>query len=185
MKKLLLALVLVFSLSLAGCDSRNDLEKAWDAMEEADSYTMEMTMTVTGFGELTLEMYFDDDLIRATNPFGPDSYSKIVDGKEYEYELVGGEYVLSDTPIDDEDESDMFDELKVEDFVQDGDKWVYEDKQYLSDDETEYMEDITITLTDDGLIDTITFTMISPELEAEVVVKVTDINDTKVELPSN
>lgn len=194
MKRLLVVLTFVFVVTLTACggsDSKG-LEGALEKLEKADSYTMKMSMDgVPFFGEITITSKVDGDLRYEEYPFGDPVYSKIVDDEEFQYYLDNnGEYVLSEYPIyyeDEEEDYEFLDEIDAEDFEQDESNdlvWIYtEENLYQTEDETEYMTEIVITLDEDGDFYSMTFIVESEELTSNVEVLISDINNTTISLP--
>ncbi|MFH5881320.1 hypothetical protein [Liberiplasma polymorphum] len=188
MKKLLVLFTLMFVITLSGC--QNKLEKAFNTMEEVESYRMDMTISnVPLFGTLTFTFKVDGDLSYTSNPLGGEgTYTKTVDGEEYDYILqTNGTYVLSDTPNETNDElnSILLDDLNYDDFEETS-KGVWEltkERIYLNDEETEYMKDVVIILNADGYIDTITFSMVSDGMNVDVEIDISGYNNTTVQLP--
>lgn len=191
MKRFLAVLVLVLSLALTGCsetEPENELENALELMEEADSFRMDLTMGgIPLFGTVTVVTKADGDM-RFQGTFLGDTYSKIIDGLEYEYVLdENNELVLSETANDAEDSADDYDFLlgvEAEDFTKDGSVWTYSGETlYLDDDQTETMSDIIITLDSDGYLDLMTFTLNTDSLTSDVELDISGVNSTVITLP--
>lgn len=188
MKKFLMLVILALSFSMISCG--NNLEKSFEKMEELDSYTMEITMSnIPIFGSMTILMKTDGDMLYTSNIYSGETYSKFIDGEEYVYIENNGEYVLSDTPIESDDDnidSGLLDTIDFEDFEKDdnGDWVLKTDKVYLDDEETTYMRNVTITVNDDGYITSMTFEMMSEGMKIDVEALFSDFNDTEVQLPS-
>jgi len=191
MKKIIVVMFALLFL-LSGCNGKeNKLEIALKNLEDADSLRIDMTMyDLPFFGTMSLVMKNDGDLRFSSNPLGDPTYSKIVDGEEYEYILSSENVlVLSDTPEEAEDDSssDSFtDQLKAEDFSEVDGVWVYNgDNIYLDEEETEYMTDIEITLNSDGEFGTMTFVIYTDEMSTDVELTVSGINETNIVVPEN
>jgi len=198
MKKALGLFVLTLLIILTGCsdpgEKLNDLEKALDAMDSAESYRMDMTMNnIPLFGTMSLVLKVDGDISYMSNPFGEPVYTKTIDGVEYEYVLNENDVLeLSDTPMDMEDADeteDYLSDIEAVDFEQDEENdlvWTYTlERMYLNADETEYMSDIVITLDDDGMIDSMTFTLYSDDFSSDIEIEFSGINNTTLTVPGN
>jgi len=198
MKKALGLFVLTLLFVLTGCsepgEKLNDLEKALESMDSAESYRMDMTMNnIPLFGTMSLVLKVDGDISYMSNPFGDPVYTKTIDGVEYEYVLNENDVLeLSDTPMDMEDADeteDYLSDIEAVDFEQDEENdlvWTYTlERMYLNADETEYMSDIVITLDDDGMIDSMTFTLYSDDFSSDIEIEFSGINNTTVTVPGN
>ncbi len=193
MKKMLLVVVALLFL-LSGCNSNeneNELEKALNNLENAESLSIDMTIyDLPFFGTMSLVEKNDGDLRFSSNPLSDPTYSKMIDGEEYEYVLSDDNIlVLSDTPVDVEDDSsnDSFtDKLVAEDFDEEDGVWVYKGGNiYLDEEETEYMNDIEIVLDSDGEFGTMTFVVYTDEMTTDVEVSISGINATTIVVPEN
>lgn len=191
MKKLLLVCVTLFAFTLSGCsqlDNESEIEKALNHMENIESYRMDITMyDLPIFGTMSVVFKIDGDMRYHSSPlFDEGTYSKIVEGKEYEYIQIDGVYTLSDVPeeTDDQEATSYTEDLNPELFEKnDNDEWVYPETVYTNDEETEYMDNIIITLNDDGYIKTMTYTMYSDDMAIDCEIALSGYGSTTVELP--
>jgi len=189
MKKVLLIFAFALSYTLIGC-SQNDLEKSFDKMEDAESYRMEVTMSnIPVLGSMTMVMKVDDDMIYSSDPFSGDAYAKVVDGEQYAYYYYNGQYILEDEPMDvssEDIDTNILEGIDYDDFEEtDDNEWtLIEDRIYLDDTETTYMEDVVITLNDNGYVANMTFSMLVENMKVDVEIEFSDFNNTVVELPT-
>lgn len=188
MKKLFLLVILSLAFTMFSCG--RDLEKSFDKMEDLDSYTMEITMSnIPIFGSMTVLMKIDGDMIYTSNIYSGESYSKMIDGEEYEYYEEGGQYILSDTPIesdDDEIDSGLLDLIDYDDFEEskNGEWTLKSDKVYLDDEETTYIKSVVLKVNDDGYITSMSFEMVTEGMKVDVEALFSDFNNTNVQLPN-
>lgn len=194
MKKMLLAVVITLMLFVSGCDGEekgNALENALETMDSAESIRMDLTMyDLPLFGTLSLVMKVDGSLMYVSNPLGDPTYSKQVEGLEYEYVLNDQNVlVLSETPLEEQEDfssSSFTEDLDAKNFAEEEGVWVYSgDNIYLDDEETEYMTDIEITLDKDGNFELMTFVIYTDDLSTNVDLTISGINDTTIVVPVN
>jgi len=191
MKKTLMAVLIGLLFIFVSCSSANDLENAFDKMETVDSYRMDMKMTNVPFvGSMSITVKQDGDMTYSSNPLLTEGlYQKTIDGEVYDYILQeDGSYELSTTPSSDEEEDlEYVDSLDYNDFSETDDMtWTMKtDRIYLDENESEYMENVVITLNNQGYFDTINFSVTTEGLTLDVEITFTDYNNTTVELPTN
>ena len=188
MKKILLTLLMVLTITLSGCSS--DLEDAANKMDSLDSYRMDVTMkNVPMFGTITTTMKVDGDVTYTSSPLSDEGvYTKTVDGKTYQYlPQENGEYILSDRPMDEEnvDDSNFLNDIDMEDFEkEDNNKWVLkEDRVYLDESETDYMSEVVLIISSDGYIEEMTFKMNTSGMVIEVECTFSGFNSTNIVIP--
>ena len=191
MKKTLTLLFFTLLLIFSGCSSKSNLEEAYAKMETVDSYRVDMKMdNIPLVGSMSITIKQDGDMLYTSNPFFEQGiYQKMIDGETYDYELQeDGSYILSSTPSGEtEDETDYIDELDYTNFSEtDDNTWVSNSERiYLDDEETDYLEDIIITLNDDGYFDTIQFTLTAEGVTMDIELVYSGYNTTTVELPTS
>lgn len=189
MKKLLVLLVLIFSVSLTGCSKSGELEDALNKMDKLDSFSSSISMLdVPLYGTMTMIIAYDDDLTYVQDAFENIGYSKIIDGKEYVYrQNQTGYLLLSDTPEDGEPlpKNQFINRFSSKDFKQNGDLWESTtNKVYVDDTEVDYMKDITILINDQGYIIEITYILVNADKdEISFVVEYTGFNGTTISVP--
>lgn len=192
MRKLLFVGMLLLVFIFSGCNGGNELEKALETLSNADSLRMDITMDgIPFFGSMTMTSKKDGYLRYSSTTFGDPTYSKMIDGKEYEYVLDDNDVlVLSDVPNEsedeDEDDNGFTEQLKAEDFEKIDDEWILkEDRLYLDESEVGYMKDIVIVLDSEGNIKTMVCVLHLDGLVSNVEIEFSGINDTKITVPGS
>lgn len=193
MKKILFFVLMSFTVfALIGCATgagKTEIEKAFANMDDLESYRMDITMSnIPLVGSMTMTMKYDGDYIYASavsSYYSQYTYYKVVNGNVYEYIEGENGYTLSTEAESSEDMGDYIDFVDPENFVEEEGKWVYkDDRLYLDDEETEYMEDIMIEISDDGYISSMVFTVSSEGMSFDAEISFSGFNSTSITLPS-
>lgn len=191
MRKICIGLVMALGILLSGCygdatpQEVNELEEAFLKMDDLESYRMDMEMGgVPVFGTMTLVYKFDGDLLYI-NFLSEEAYSKVVNGLIYEYVVEeDGTYTLSSTPIVENSEAELLEELDYSDFELVDEVWVsIEDIIYLDLAETEYLTNVQITLSDEGYVSGLSCKMYTDELNVDLNIEFSGFGNTTVVVP--
>ncbi|GEM_PF-3433759 len=194
MKKLIaLAMAFVSTFAVAACEENgengendydtNELQEAFDRVDDADSLTISMTMdTPVMTFEVTSEIDGDKEY---SYGMGPEYYAYIDGDSRYIIEQENGEWIRTEdenyVPADEDLETD---DLNPEWFTKDGNLFTLKEDYYeevFGEGDTSSVETYQIEILENGLI--ISMEMITDEGLSTTTMKFTHLNDTEVELP--